>query len=648
MIFAFLLQVLSFNPIQSVSDSVFFWHGESGFIYSSKVDTNTKQVEILANLKKNKVKADKGILARKKNATSHWNLYATNLWYIYDAKGQSVTSKDIIEIEPFENGILKLQTPNGDGLINADAYALTTFDYAEFKRTDGILLGRKANQYFIADAQGKITNQIADVDAIEPISKYIFKTTINKKVGIYDILQNKYILKPIFENIILLKNIGYLIKKKNKFGLLAFDGKVLLPNEFDQIVYDTLSFFKCLKTKVETHEQLSSLKIVDETWSVFNAKNQKMIIENSKEIGNFNNGFYPIFKERLFALYDTSGKQITQEKFKTIQEYRNEVAIGQVGFYYGFADKVGDWIEYPQFSAITYINDTLYIVRKGSKDRFFNMRTRKISLESYEEIKPLENGYYQITQDGYLGLLSPNFKPLIECKFTKIEVLPQYKIILTALINQYSIYYMNGNLKVKMNYPYDKYLPYKSGLAMVSHHGKWGFVNTDGQLIVSTQYDECRDFVNNFAAVRIGKKWGYIDKNENLVVSPYYDEISDFGKGCGGVQKNKKWGFVNHKGREVIVPQYDEAKQTNSGSFVIKNKTKSGYVNTLGYEQVAPTYKDFAELKPNYFKVRSTGKYGLIDSRSTELIPHLYDDIVYDEKDNRYFLFLKGQWQSAK
>lgn len=103
-------------------------------------------------------------------------------------------------------------------------------------------------------------------------------------------------------------------------------------------------------------------------------------------------------------------KKITEEKFKSIQEYKNGVAIGQVGFYYGFLDKVGDWIEYPQFSAIKYVNDSLYIVRKGSKERFFNMQTRKICLETYEEIKPLENGYFLITKMDMLDYFLQTLK----------------------------------------------------------------------------------------------------------------------------------------------------------------------------------------------------------------------------------------------
>lgn len=308
MIFVFLIQILSFSQV-SVSDSIYFWNGQKEFIYSSSVDTNAKQVDIIAELKKNKVKAEKGILLRKKNATNHWNLYATNSWYIYDAKGQAIINKDIIAVEPFENGILKIQTPNGDGLIDTDANPLSAFDYTEFKYTDGVLLGRKANVFNITNSFGNIINQIIDVDDIEAITKNLFKITVNKKVGIYDIFKNKYVLKPVFDQITFVTNIGYIIKKNKKYALMSFDGNILLPNEYDTIEWDTLAFFKCMKLNIQSHEQLNSLKIVDENWSLYHAKTRKMIVDNCKEIGKFNHYLYPILNQKLFALYDTSGKK---------------------------------------------------------------------------------------------------------------------------------------------------------------------------------------------------------------------------------------------------------------------------------------------------------------------------------------------------
>ena len=55
---------------------------------------------------------------------------------------------------------------------------------------------------------------------------------------------------------------------------------------------------------------------------------------------------------------------------------------------------------------------------------------------------------------------------------------------------------------------------------------------------------------------------GYMDDNGNEIVSAKYDNIWPFTCGLAKVEKNGKWGYINTKGEEVIPCRYE-----NSGYF---------------------------------------------------------------------------------
>lgn len=56
------------------------------------------------------------------------------------------------------------------------------------------------------------------------------------------------------------------------------------------------------------------------------------------------------------------------------------------------------------------------------------------------------------------------------------------------------------------------------GLIAYEKGGKWGYVNTEGKVIIKPQYDEARSFSCGLAAVCKGEKWGFIDTSGEVVI----------------------------------------------------------------------------------------------------------------------------------
>lgn len=83
-------------------------------------------------------------------------------------------------------------------------------------------------------------------------------------------------------------------------------------------------------------------------------------------------------------------------------------------------------------------------------------------------------------------------------------------------------------------------------VAAVCKDGKWGFVNTEGEVVVPYQYFEAKSFSNGFAAVRTGAKWGFIDAEKHeLVIEAAFDEVRDFAaKGNVFVKVGDRWNIL--------------------------------------------------------------------------------------------------------
>ncbi len=66
------------------------------------------------------------------------------------------------------------------------------------------------------------------------------------------------------------------------------------------------------------------------------------------------------------------------------------------------------------------------------------------------------------------------------------------------------------------------------GYAAVQVSGKWGFVNTDGELVIDPEYDDARSFANGLAAVQQGEYWGYVSESGDIAIEPRFLGALDF------------------------------------------------------------------------------------------------------------------------
>lgn len=244
-------------------------------------------------------------------------------------------------------------------------------------------------------------------------------------------------------------------------------------------------------------------------------------------------------------------------------------------------------------------------------------------------------------------------------------------------------------------------LSFHEGLASVSRHGKYGFIDKNGREVIPCMYDDASYFSDGLACVKLNGKYGFIDRLGREVIPPTYDTAGNFFNGLAPVDHNKiidkcgrvvfsvkgmypftrvhefseglahfsihsKYGFIDNTGREVIPCTFDGAHKFAEGMACVKRKYaspnssayqyKHGFIDTTGEIVIPCIYEDsgryFSEGLVSVAKeVRGDyGKYirwGFVDKTGKEVIPckyqwvdNFHDGLAMFRSDNSY----RGVW----
>lgn len=85
-------------------------------------------------------------------------------------------------------------------------------------------------------------------------------------------------------------------------------------------------------------------------------------------------------------------------------------------------------------------------------------------------------------------------------------------------------------------------------------------VNTKGKQVGELTFDDARAFTNEgYAAVCKDGKWGFVDSDGELVIDYTYEEAESFQNGFAPVAQNGRWGYINEDGTMVIQPEFLKA-----------------------------------------------------------------------------------------
>lgn len=200
-------------------------------------------------------------------------------------------------------------------------------------------------------------------------------------------------------------------------------------------------------------------------------------------------------------------------------------------------------------------------------------------------------------------------------------------------INKYSIAFESSSDLARM-LPAKNIRSFNNGMAAFWNiTNKYGYVNTEGEIVIPCIYDTAYDFCEGIAPVCKDGQWGFIDKTGATVV-PFgeYDMADRFYDGKAVVKKNDKYGYIDTTGTLILPCKYDGAKRFSEGYACVYSSEEKfcGYIDITGKQILATKsigdnsyFQEGVALSYDFDKKL----WGCIDINGNVIIPYEFKTI---------------------
>ena len=159
--------------------------------------------------------------------------------------------------------------------------------------------------HFTSKTHISVTNefQINFVKAADSIRFFIIDN--KKKKSVFDIVSGSMIFVSEYDQIESLTAKLFLVSKRNRFGLINRDGKIILPVEYNVII--------------KTADEIVSL-LKDKKFGLYDLKRGQLIKPNfDRNVKVLDDNMLVVFKDNFYGIIDWDGKPMTKFEFDEIK-----------------------------------------------------------------------------------------------------------------------------------------------------------------------------------------------------------------------------------------------------------------------------------------------------------------------------------------
>jgi len=168
----------------------------------------------------------------------------------------------------------------------------------------------------------------------------------------------------------------------------------------------------------------------------------------------------------------------------------------------------------------------------------------------------------------------------------------------------------------------------------VEVENRWGYINSEGQLIIEPVFQSASLFYEGLAAVKESWRLKYINASGEDIIEGNFSNIGNFSQGRAAVRFDGRWGYINRSGSFVINPRFRYAKEFSDGRAFVRSLYDWGfyYVDGRGNKIESVGFSGtFDYVEESHFNnglalVRDDDEFGYIDESGNVAI-----DIKYNE-----------------
>lgn len=362
--------------------------------------------------------------------------------------------------------------------------------------------------------------------------------------------QDNNVVHPQYDIIEKMDNNHLRFLSKGKWGVMDIDGNVEIEAKYKTI------------DSVGEKGFIVSTPNPEKPWEVLHGKIDWNGNEIREIISELPNGMY-IFKSFERYGIESSNGVILKHTYQSLTHWDKSKFIAKKNDTYGIIDINGIVILPFEYTQISPLKDNRAIVCKGSKNIHINSECKIIE----DEIITLQEGYKKIKKEGKWGIISPDGKELVLCKYDEITTFRGRLIgIINGQLVKLAAYYP---FLLQMSGIYNKI----SGKDLVQVSTfmfrlcpKVSNIDLQAKIsvaLINWTNDMQYPIVTLALPGKLTKKRDFVDRNESYLIGENIKgQITSYKK-----QKNKKTNKSKYKYADIMTTSGAKVR-VHSGDFI--------------------------------------------------------------------------------
>ena len=444
--------------------------------------------------------------------------------------------------------IPKVDVAKGKNVANSYITVYTNDKWGVINSKGEIVVDAKYdNMIIIPDSTKNIFICQEDVDAEN--ENYRSFAINDKGEKLYSTYEQVEAMQNIDENGTIFYDTNVLkVEKDGKFGLINFNGKELIAPQYDSIT----PLEKVSKSFVT---ELNGKKgLVDNAGSV--------IIENLyAEIlpltNKYEDGYIVKNEDGLYGLINYNKKQILECKYTKIMNVcGSDMYVVKEGEDIKLVTADGKTKLLNSFSEAISIDNSNIIVKDNGKYGVISAEGDIIIPQEYEELKYAFDGNYIAKKDNKYGIINTSGQTQVDFKYDFISYMDEGFIEAEKEDGETDI--LDTLFQVKTSGIVST-IDTKLGYIKVREDGEYKYFN------FKLEEKDIKDVLsaNTLYLSKKGDKYGFVDSDGNVVVNYIYDDATEQNDyGYAAIKKNGKWGAIDTTGKVVVEPKYEFSQNT--------------------------------------------------------------------------------------
>lgn len=426
-----------------------------------------------------------------------------------------------------------------------------------------------------------------------PYEKSVLKYKKDGKYGLID-FDGKVIVKPIYDEIdnFLYKEGELLVKKEDKYGVINIKGTVLIDVKYDSVSGDG---YYCEDSKYKKDGYIVSLKTEDGYRYGYIDYTGKQLLKieynNIYRINNIDNAedIYLVAEKNGQAGLMKNEKQILNHQYQSMEyDDQNELLILEKNKKYGVSRLNGNSVLGIDYSTITL--EGIYIYTEKDKQTYiYDLNGNKQKEIIYKNIIKVDDTDYSITVDnnGKYGLINKDGKIIVTNKYYYLEHLYDDYYISVGDLGKSGIINNKDDVIVPINYDVIQRVPNSSLIEALDTETKNLEIYDKTMVKVASMQNAELEATGEYLKIYSDTDTifvsldGKIQKNTELFTN----------NKLFAIKQNDKWGFADKDGNIKVECKYDKVTELNKYGFAaIKLNNTWGVINQDGKVIVEPVY----------------------------------------------------------